>query len=423
MLGNIQGNSRAGFRRHPPFPSAFRDHLKPPLIKLCAFALLLKVPNKFCSVLDPDTDLIAMITITPILEGDLDDACREYLRDEFQTHRFGTRSLLFCNPERPGARPTAISKTEASNLLRGGEANETISDRERVGAWKFSFSGSQSLSVLYALAPEKYAARIENGQVETAHAALGELAGCLLDAEEQKGFMGTLLDNRDTPASPSTDDRPEAQQNRTGHLRDKMRECAFLVFSSSIATDQSPHLRTTAFLLNRSFFQAQPPRSIASAEDIRRVQAPLNEAYAGALDYFISKAIGPFKRVANIDELRIVGVPQAVVQKFLFDPSFNQPDLFDPSSRGLQRNELAAQWRAQGERFGWGPRQAEALLFALERERISSVLKDQICARFRDVERICRDAKDSAKRMLKSERSTTIERQHKSKDRDREHSN
>jgi len=308
-----------------------------------------------------------MVTIWPVSENDLEIISREVRRKDFEQPLLGMRGLFVCGRKGP-LTLTQVTVQEAETLLCGRDVNGTREVRRgpnELAAWQFSFRGSQHLSVLHAMAPENDACKIREAHVQATLTVLREAAGCLTNMPEERGCIGVLLD-KDVDVS-----------HRSLGLADRkeFNSFQFLVLTSVTSADGTPNLHTTAFLNNTTVNSDGSIQALAKPEDVLRIRFPLRESYAGALDYFTEKAIGPFQRVPNVNELRIVGIPHHVVEKVFFG------DLLDCGANkkaahiALDKREMLTAWRAQGEAFGWGPKEAAALLRGFRREQFWNEVK------------------------------------------------
>ena len=306
-----------------------------------------------------------MVTIEPISEKDLEVVSRELRRTEWDPQWLGMRAI-FVGGE-PGASTFAkISLAEAQDLLclRNEDATPVHNPHE-IAAWQFSFSGSQHLGVLHALAPENDARAIREAHTNAVLTVLRESAGCLANAKKQRGYMGLLLDEDGDLRHRFSAPQDQHESQRYG----------FVVLTAVMSSDQSPNLHTTAILNNTAYDPDGSPRTLARPDDISRIRSPLQQAYAGALDYFAEKAIGAFHRVPHLQELRIAGIPQQLVQRFFFGPCMDGGTSKEVNRIAVTKEELFTKWRAEGQGFGWGAKEANALLRGFKREQFWDALR------------------------------------------------
>ena len=136
----------------------------------------------------------------------------------------------------------------------------------------------------------------------------------------------------------------------------------------------------------------------------------LNASYTGALDYFVSKAIGMFQRTQGADELRIEGVPQDLIQKLHFEAAFRRGAENGQNEPLLENKHLSEKWREQGESFGWGPKEAVALLHAIKRGPSQDELKSRCLTVACKVRNVLQNATLPLERLFK--RQTPEQREH-----------
>jgi hypothetical protein len=268
-----------------------------------------------------------MIAINPLTSKELEDASKEFFAEEFVSSRLGTlghwlgrgaENLMLENP---------VTFAQFQNLARGltpeGAARPLPEDsaQRSISGWQIKFDGSQSLSVLWALAPEKHR---EN--IESAH----------LTAIAQSFPIFEAIVNRDF-------------KEKAGLLS--------VFFNAGASHDKCPHLCATVFVFKQAVRGTAPSHTYVDV-DIERYKAELAYYYEGGLDYFVWKAIGPFNRQPGCDELRIVGVPQELVSKFFYGRS--SAHAFEGEL--APGDSLFAKWQSQAKDWGWGPKEAEALL-------------------------------------------------------------
>jgi hypothetical protein len=339
-----------------------------------------------------------MVSIHEILENDHEVLFREIGRREYDSHWLGTRALFIGGKwKMAGYYPAVAEETE--DFLR----TATRSNPNGASAWQFNFSGSQHLSVLYALASEAMAEEIRMAHVKAVLIVLAETAGCLQGIENQSGFMGVLLKAREDFGHPPC---------QPVDLPPKV----FLVSTAVMAHDGSPNLHTTAILGNTVASPNGPLRSLATPQDIERIRIPLSITYAAALDHFTEQAIGPFHRVPDIGELRIEGIPQEVVRRFCLEspPPFERGNL--PNRPLPHKAAISANWRAQGEMYGWGPKEAAAFLRGLRRERFWNEVKAKCTYVAQNPSKALLEVTAPLRRVLAAQKEQTQAEQQKDKD-------
>ena len=187
--------------------------------------------------------------------------------------------------------------------------------------------------------------------------------------------------------------------------------------------DQSPSIHTTAILNNTTWHEDNSLRTLARPSDISRIRNPVRESYGCALHYFTARSIGVFHRVPNAGELRIVGIPQEVVRKFFFGGDRNSARPEYSKNRTLNRKEITAAWRAQGDSFGWGPKEAATLLRQFKREQFWKELKERYMPRLGSPGQPSQDVTASLRRVVPRERTAKppSEKPSRNKDKDNHH--
>lgn len=292
-----------------------------------------------------------MLSVSPIKEKEIEQALRPFMGEDFKAHQRGVCAVFTGTPG-GSFQFVELKQPEAKGLLCDLQENESDERNKNAGglaALQFDFTGSMSMSFLYSQSSRPTAVKMEYASATAALTTLKEFAAHFGESAE-RGYLGVLLDRDGIGCSKSASKAPCAEP------------LAFVVFFSVAAYDQTPSLQTTAFLLNTWRDEGRLLRNLVEGGELTRLKGPLREAHAGALDYCLSKAIGNFERQPQIDELRIVGVPQAVAQKLCSGRS-----LANDQSMALTKQELFDKWHAQGEALGWGPNEASALLRSIER--------------------------------------------------------
>jgi conjugative relaxase-like TrwC/TraI family protein len=286
-----------------------------------------------------------MVTVTPLKEKDVEGSSKEFFTEEFRTRRRGTFGYWMGNGAKYLQLENPVCQEHFQNLAYGltPDGSQKVvpdgGDPNRLASWRITFDGSQSLSVLWALAPERERDKIESAFLTTVAVSLERFEH--------------LMTERQTKLSATAGQSP-----------------IFTLFSCGASWDQCPHLNATVFLLNHAIRQDGSAQAY-NAGDILGEQAKLKWLYEGGLDYFVWKAIGPFQRVEAVDELRIKGVPQELVTKLFFDPAFGTKRTEGLAPTELLPNEaLFSKWQKQAELAGWIRKEATDLLSKLHREQI-----------------------------------------------------
>jgi hypothetical protein len=283
-----------------------------------------------------------MIAITPLTSKELENASKEFFAKEFVSSRLGTLGHWLGSGAEKLMLENPVTLAQFQNLARGltpDGGGRTLPENlgpKCISGWQIKFDGSQSLSVLWALAPEKHRTNIES-----AH----------LTAVCESFHIFEAIVNRDP----------------------KEKAGLFSVFFNAGAShDQCPHLCATAFVFKQAACGTGPAHTYVDV-DIERHKAELAYYYEGSLDYFVWKTIGPFNRQPGCDELRIVGVPQEVVLKFFYGRS--SALAFDGEL--APGDSLFAKWQSQAKDWGWGPKEAEALLKTLHYKQELESLRER----------------------------------------------
>ena len=279
------------------------------------------------------------------------------------TTQFGKTELLVCGEH--GAIPLLkLTSTQAEDLVRGRDIEgETLipSDRDRVAAWRISFSVPRSLSILYALLPHTNAGEIDSAQTKAALTVMRELAGCILGVEAERGHLGAIL-NRDSQTSLSQSVNGATASPTKQEQQPEAGSCAFVVFNSVATLRQNPELQTTAFLLNAIKLPGGQVRNLASAERVMKTKPFLAEAYANALEFAMWSAIGSPRQKESLAEVGVRDVPADLEKRIFYEPQFDRGWPDSPGQSPLDLRGLFAKWREQAESAQWGPKKAKALL-------------------------------------------------------------
>jgi hypothetical protein len=190
-----------------------------------------------------------------------------------------------------------------------------------------------SVSVLWALSPELARRNIEHAHIRAASMTL-------LDLELNLGGYRT-------------------GQRVPGEL---LPRGVFACLRRRADWDQMPNLTVRAIIPNVGFLRDGTVTEFGSTQLVAR-RASLAEAYRALLGGQLQKHVGAFQEWAGTD-MRLFGVPAELCAKCFFDPNVRS-ELTDASgrpARTLGSQELLGAWRRLGDKYGWGPKQAEALL-------------------------------------------------------------
>jgi hypothetical protein len=292
-----------------------------------------------------------MITITPLSMKSVDDAGNEFFDGKFRTHRHGSYGHSI--GDAPGLLGIAhrVTWEEFQNLTRSPCQKDVPNfameedGTNRIAAWRIDMRGPQSLSALWAVAPEKPRVTIESAFM----VAVVESLRCLNRPTIGKWALpGQFLENRPV----------------------------IVLFTSGSTWDQCPQLNASAFLFNKAVRNDLSVGTYTSAEILDQ-KAKLSWFYEGALDYMTADAIGPFRRVQDCDEMRIQGVPQELVRRFFFGDSVGHNRMSVGGQGDLIPNEdLFKKWQSQAKSWGWGQNEAAAFLRSLNHERLLNSLVD-----------------------------------------------
>lgn len=295
-----------------------------------------------------------MITITPIRRGEEDRAYRELFTLEYFTRHLGSLGQWQGGGVKPLGLQSPVESSVLKHLLEGHSPDGTrplapdCAQPTREPGWCLDLRVPHSVSVLWALAPE--AAR---ASIERAHRAA--VAVTLLDLERDLGGF------------------------RTGqHLsEERLPHGVFACFPGRVSHDQMPQLSVRAILPNLGFLRDETVTNFGSDRLLER-QAGLATAYRALLGGQLQKQVGAFQEWANTD-MRLVGVPPELCLKFCCDPNARHEltDARGQPATALPGQDLFQAWRRLGDKYGWGGRQAEALLAQMERRQIWVSLRDK----------------------------------------------
>lgn len=265
---------------------------------------------------------------------------------------------------------------------------------DREPGWCLDLRVPQSVNVLWALAPEP-----ARRSIETAH--LTAAAITLLDLERDlSGF-------------------------RTGRnlSEERLPDGVFACFPGRASPDQMPQLSVRAVIPNLGFLRDGTVTHFGSDQLLER-RVGLATAYRALLGGQLQKRIGVFQEWADTD-MRLVGVPSALCLKFCYDPNARH-ELTDACGRPattLPGQELFAAWGRLGDKYGWGGKQAEALLGQIQRRTPWKNLMNQ----WEDTVQRARAcsaqvAKSVKEIVLRPEKPPTRSRPGRSPDKDKGHS-
>ena len=323
-----------------------------------------------------------MISVSPIYQTDGDRLYREFFQPEFGSQRLG----------RPGhwrgsgaallrlQDPVQLSAFE--NLLAGRTPSgaealwpESSARRHELG-WRLTISASPSLTVLWALAPRLVRARLEDTHGSSVRYALWNFEG----------------------AVSGWDWRQEE-----GH--DKFPGALFATFRCGAAWDQTPHLHTTAFVFNLAFHHDGTVGTFTT-DQVFQQRFQLQATYEQMRDTMLWGDIGVYGEIPGVD-LRIVGVPQELCQRFCFDSSFSPQGRAEPGQqpRPLRSEQLFAVWQRQAQGWGWGPKQAEEFLRHARWERMLHDLGERWRFRLHQGEQLVKRARNSLRKLTPVRRS------------------
>ncbi len=276
-----------------------------------------------------------MLSITSIRQKDAERFYAEYFDAELRSRRLFGVSDWIGHPPEVLALDEYPALSTFRNLVNGlttdgaKAAIPNAQDPDRVALWQLDMSGSQSLSVLWAMAPQKWQSIIGEAHRRAAQTVL-------------ECFQKSVAERNSSP---------EEKANPLG-----------VAFSSAAAHDQTPHLKATGFVLTHGFLQDGSARNLQPPRDLDKQKRILGIIYDLLVMGDLHMQIGSFQRVPGMEEFRIHGVPQELVQRFFFDPKFSEEMRLRASHKDLAEVNLFALWKQEGQRFGWGERQASALI-------------------------------------------------------------
>ena len=288
-----------------------------------------------------------MISITPIYQTDGDKPFREFFVPEFRSQRLGDSGCWqgdgakLLNLERP-------VELEAFQRLLSGQTPdgakrllaEPNNQRRELG-WRVTIAAPPSLTVLWALAPERKRAHLEYAHAHSVMYALWnfERAVSGWDWRQRRG-------------------------------REQYPAAILAKFLCGAARDQTPHLHTGAFLFNMAFHQDGTIGTFTNAQ-VTKQKFQLEATYAEFRDAMLWGIIRPYREMCGVDS-RIEGIPQELCRRFFFDPSFSPQKAvgLGQAAAPLSSEQLFANWQEKAEEWGWGPKQAERFLRGAKQERL-----------------------------------------------------
>jgi hypothetical protein len=275
-----------------------------------------------------------MVDVSPVLAKDIEAASREFFTDEFRSLRFGSSEWMGDGAGAQRSKP--VSKEAFQNLAHGltpdgsTKVLPNADDPDRIAAWQLNFHGSKSVSALWAIAPPADRGRIEDAAYRSVTKSIRDFAD-------------------------EISDRPGLPRLTCAH------------FFAQASWDQSPDLRSTAFLLSYGIRESGSVCQLRSGEvpekSIRRI-------YSRRLHYDVMRAIGAFDRDPSCDELRIQGVPQALVCKFYFSSKYDASAQAQSNMR-LSKDACFERWAQLGDDVGWSATEAGIFLRECERRQHS----------------------------------------------------
>lgn len=328
-----------------------------------------------------------MITISEVRQKDAERAYQEYFQPEFRSRRLGSFGNWHGGGQYIWELKNPVQPAAFQNLVRGLSPDgkqrilEDNHDPGRVAFWQIEFSGSQSLSVLWAMSPRTWRPHIGLAQKMAALQALDWF-------ERQMTTPGEIQRrNLDAPIPLS----------------------AF--FTSGASHDQSPHLKLTAFVLAHGILGDGSAQKLA-VENVADYGKATSYLYDVALGSGLRRLIGPFQREPGILDLRIVGVPRELVRRLYFDTAFSRDHSRGPNEQPLTEKELFASWRAQGKGLGWGEKEAKAFLDDANRRKLWADVKEHVQSRIQDSVRLFQDWKSSWKHTRKIQSPRQEEQSH-----------
>ena len=293
-----------------------------------------------------------MITISPIFEKDGDKPYREFFQPEFKSQRLGKQGYWQGEAVETLHLGNPVPLAAFQNLLHGytpDGARRLVAESggaDRELGWQLTISASQSLSVLWALAPARTRLRLEYTHFSSVRYALS----CFEQAIHGWDGEGNLPRGKN-PAG------------------------LFAAFRSGAAWDQSPHLHTTVFFFNLGL-RPDGTAQTFTTDQVKNQRFNLRQSVEEMLVVMLWGDIGAYRLVQGAEQ-RLAGVPEELSQKFFFDPNYriNRVGKVEEPVKPLPSSYLFSRWQAQAEQWGWGPKQAEAFLRDARRARDWEELK------------------------------------------------
>jgi len=238
-----------------------------------------------------------MMTIESVRQEQVEKLRHEFFSPESREERLGSSGRWQGVGARRLGLDNPVRETAFANLLAGRTPDGTRSllvqgpDPECPAGWRVTFTASQSVSVLWAMAPQGSRTEIERVHAQCVEAALIDF--------EQILCHHTLW----APA----------------HVADRFLGGVFAWFRRGAAWDQTPHLHTTVFCMNLGVVHDQSARRF-DPHRILETKNVVTPYYHRIFEWGLYRSLGPFRRFAS-KELRVHGIPQELCRRFFWTPA------------------------------------------------------------------------------------------------------
>jgi len=146
----------------------------------------------------------------------------------------------------------------------------------------------------------------------------------------------------------------------------------FACFPGLASHEQSPQLHTRVVWINTAFLYSGTTRRVAS--DQISVMESIQDDYETNLHWNLKSNLSRFRLLDyGADPYEIAGVPLELYREhsWMFaDRTGPLPPVLCANGKASTREELLECWRQQAKTFGWGAREAAALISSVMRERV-----------------------------------------------------
>ena len=310
-----------------------------------------------------------MITLTPIYRDDIKQAGREFFGPRFVADRLGrngywygggARHLHLASPVERGGFESLLDRAAA--LGAQPTARGPAQSPQPVG-WRLTFTTPPRLNAIWAMADRGTGLIIEKVHAVTVKKALDHF-------ERLAGV---------------------AQNQRLQWDRDPIPGCAFAIFRTGASANRTPELMTTAFLFNLAV-HADGRHATFAAEELARAHKSIGEFYESSLIAGIQRSVGPMSRYSHRDQQLTKAASLLASSVF---PEADAGRTKEGAAQYSSKRQLRAlqfeEWRRQGEKMGWGPKQAQDYLRILECKqawaRLGNTIRGELQSAVRAVRR------------------------------------